>query len=153
MKILKNKRFLEIMKFGINGGLGFIIDFYLLYVLTHWFNIHYLLSSTISFIVSLLVNYLLCAIWVFKGDTVDDGKNVRRLFFVVTSVIGLLINALIMYTFVEFLLMNYLIVKIISAGVVMVWNYFTKRVILTKRIIKKDNGECLINKDSVHHID
>ena len=49
----------QIIKFGGVGILCFVIDFGMLYVLTEWMDIYYLLSAGVYFIVSVICNYRL----------------------------------------------------------------------------------------------
>ena len=58
----------QIMKFGIVGVLCFAIDYGLMIFLTEVFGISYLISSGISFSVSVIVNYKLSLKFVFKTD-------------------------------------------------------------------------------------
>ena len=58
----------QIIKFGIVGGLCFVIDYGLLIFLTEVISINYLISSGISFSVSVIVNYILSLKYVFETD-------------------------------------------------------------------------------------
>ena len=132
MNILKNnkKLFQQIFKFGIVGGLAFLIDYGLLFLLTEFVNIHYLISSIISFIVSLIFNYILSIKWVFDVTKKQTYKEV--IVFVVLSVIGLGINQLVMYVGVGKLTIHYMLVKIISTFIVMIWNFITRKIFIEK---------------------
>ncbi|MEG2864143.1 MAG: GtrA family protein, partial [Eggerthellaceae bacterium] len=56
----------QLMKFGVVGVIAFVIDYGLLVFLTEVFNIDYLLSATISFIVSVVFNYVASMRYVFS---------------------------------------------------------------------------------------
>lgn len=129
-KIIKNKLFYQIFKFGVVGGLAFLIDAGLLFILTEFCNIHYLISSIISFIVSLAFNYILSVIWVFDVKKKQTYKEV--LLFVILSVIGLGINQLVMFLGTELLNIYYMICKIISTIVVMIYNFITRKIFIEK---------------------
>lgn len=58
----------QIIKFGIVGGMCFVIDYGLLIFLTEVISINYLISSGISFSVSVIVNYILSLKYVFETD-------------------------------------------------------------------------------------
>ena len=79
----KSDRFAEIFRFGIAGGLGFIVDYGILFTFTEFLKINYLISSGISFTVSVIVNYIICIIWVFK-----DAKKMttKPLFYLLVRV-------------------------------------------------------------------
>lgn len=129
-KFLNKKLIQQILKFGVVGGLAFLIDYGLLYFLTEYLNIYYFISSIISFTVSLVFNYILSIKWVFD---VEKKQTIREItLFVVLSIIGLAINQLIMYIGVDKLSLYYMLVKLISTVIVMVWNFITRKIFIEK---------------------
>ena len=128
-KILENKLFKQIIRFGIIGGLAFLIDYALLYICTDIIGIHYLISSIISFTVSVIFNYILSIKWVFEVDERTDPKR-NFLLFIIFSVIGLGINEVIMYVGVTMWEIYYMLVKIFATFFVMVFNFITRKIFL-----------------------
>ena len=61
------KLFSQIIKFGFVGGTAFVIDAGLLFLLTEFCGIHYLISGMISFTASVIYNYILSVKWVFDA--------------------------------------------------------------------------------------
>lgn len=128
--IMNNKLIKQIIKFGIVGGLAFLIDYLILFLLTDVVGIYYLISSIISFIVSVVFNYILSIIWVFD---VNKKQTVKEfLIFIILSAIGLLINLVIMYLLVDIANIYYMFAKIVSTAVVMVYNFITRKKIIEK---------------------
>lgn len=119
----------QILKFGVVGGVAFVIDYGLLALLTEAFGVNYLVSATVSFTASVVFNYVASMRYVF---THKKGMSRRREFvvFVVLSVIGLAINNLCMWAGVELVGMHYLVVKIGATFLVMVWNFVTRKIFL-----------------------
>ena len=118
----------QIAKFGIVGIIATLIDYVLLFILTDVFNIYYMTSSIISFSVSLVFNYIASIKWVFNvkhKQTYKDG-----LLFLIFSLIGLWINQKVMYLSVEKLGIYYMISKIFATGIVMVWNFITRKIFI-----------------------
>ena len=130
MKIFKNKLLNQILKFGLVGGTAFVIDYVLLYFCTEFLHIHYLISSIISFTVSVIFNYILSIKWVFDVKKKQDVKDF--VIFIILSVIGLGINSLIMYVIVEKFGVYYMLSKIVSTAVVMVYNFITRKIFVEK---------------------
>ena len=124
---------LQIMKFGFVGVLCFAIDYGLMIFLTEVFGISYLISSGISFSVSVIVNYKLSLKFVFKTDE-NRNKIIEFIIFVVLSVIGLGINQVLMWICVDKLHIFYMISKIGVTAVVMVYNFITRKLILEKNM-------------------
>lgn len=125
-----NKLVKQIIKFGIVGASAFLIDYSILYILTEFFGIYYLYSSIISFIVSVIFNYILSIKWVFdvsKKQTIKEFST-----FILLSIIGLIINQVIMYIMVEKANIWYMFSKIVSTIIVMVYNFITRKVFIEK---------------------
>lgn len=121
----------QIIKFGLVGFLCFFIDYGIMVFLTEVAGVHYLLSSGISFTVSVIVNYILSLTYVFETE---KGNRVKEFaIFVVLSVIGLGINQLLMWFCVDILGIFYMISKIGATAVVMVYNFITRKMILEKK--------------------
>ena len=120
----------QIFKFGIVGGLAFIIDYGIFTLLTQIFNIHYLVSSIISFSVSVIFNYIMSIKWVFDVNKKQDTKDF--IVFIVLSVIGLGLNSLIMYISVDIISIHEMISKIIATFIVMIYNFITRKIFIEK---------------------
>jgi putative flippase GtrA len=122
----------QIVKFGFVGFLCFFIDYGLMVLLKERLGIHYLISSTISFTVSVIVNYILSITFVFETDK-SKNKVGEFVIFVCLSVIGLGINALCMWVAVEFIHIHYMLSKIGATAVVMVYNFVTRKIFIEKK--------------------
>ena len=129
-KLLEKKIVRQILKFTVVGGLAFLIDYGLLYVLTEFIGIHYLISSIISFTVSVIFNYILSIKWVFDVNKKQGLKEF--ILFIILSVIGLIINEIIMYLMVDIMNIHYMISKLFSTGVVMVYNFITRKIFIER---------------------
>ena len=124
------KLFEQIIKFGMVGFLCFFIDYGIMVFLTEIIKINYLISSGISFTVSVIVNYILSLTFVFDARRASRVKEF--LLFVILSVIGLGINQVLMWAFVDIVGIFYMIAKIVATAVVMVYNFVTRKMILEK---------------------
>ena len=67
----------QILKFGVVGGIAFIIDYSVLFICTEFFGIYYLISSLISFSVSTVFNYIASIKWVFDVNQKKSQKKKR----------------------------------------------------------------------------
>lgn len=122
---MTRERLLEIVRFCMVGGVSLALDYAILYALTEWAGVYYLYSSAISFSVTVVFNYWLCVVYVFKGA----GKQSLRqaIIFFTTGAVGLLLNQLCMWFFVAVAEFHYLIAKLGATVIVTIWNYLTKR--------------------------
>ena len=60
--------FLQFFRYAFIGGIATIIDWSTLFILTDIVSIHYLFSACFSFLVGLIVNFLLSKLMVFKAE-------------------------------------------------------------------------------------
>lgn len=129
LKPKHEKLFIQIFKFGIVGGTAFVIDFLFLYLFREFLHFPVILANTLSFCISVIYNYIASLKWVFD---VNKKKDARKQFitFIVFSVIGLLLNDLIMWISVDFLSIYYLLAKIIAIFIVMIFNFVTRKLFL-----------------------
>ena len=118
----------QFMKFGIVGVIAFVIDYGVMIFLTEVFGVPYLISTTISFVVSVIFNYFASMRFVFKRK--DDMSRRREFIFIVLSVCGLGINDLLMWLMVDSLYIDYRLSKIVVTVVVAVWNFVTRKIFL-----------------------
>lgn len=122
MKLLQ---YLEMIRFIIVGVITFVVDYGLLYICTEYIGLYYMYSTAIAFIVAVIFNYWLCVVYVFTNIQRQTSK--QALLFVGSSVVGLGINQICMWFFVEIFGIYYMLAKIISIIIVMAWNYIMKR--------------------------
>lgn len=131
----------EMLRFALTGGICFLVEFACLVALKGGLGMDTLLATPIAFLVSVIVNYLMCVRWVWP-DAKGKG-NTARMGFLVTSVIGLFLNEGLMLLFrvllgeeqVLFTLAGkgfsmYMLNKILATLLVMIWNFVTKKAIL-----------------------
>lgn len=141
----------QILKFGVVGVIAFVVDFGIFSILSNIFHIHYLIANFFGFTVSVIVNYLLSMKYVFTRQEGAD-KKAEFVLFVILSVLGLGLNELIIYLCVDMAYeawnavqtwmtpdMAKLTGKIIATGVVMVYNFITRKLFIERGFNKSKN--------------
>lgn len=145
------KLFEQIFKFAIVGGISFVVDFLVYTIMCNVLNIHYIIAGVSGFTVSVVVNYILSMRFVFVSKE-DMRKDKEFIIFVVLSLIGMLLNSVILYICIDMIYMNWawfnqllpidwmnILAKVIATGIVMVYNFVTRKIFLEK---KEDDNEC-----------
>lgn len=122
---MSRERFWEFFRFCMVGGVSLALDYAILFALTEWAGLYYLYSSAISFSVTVVFNYWLCVKYVFKGAKKQTTR--QAIIFFSTGVVGLGLNQLCMWFFVDVANLHYLIAKLGATVIVTAWNYVTKR--------------------------
>ena len=121
----------EFVKYVFVGGCAFVADWMTLFLLG-LISVHYLLAAPVGFVVGLLVNFLLAKLIVFKGDAKVD-KKTEFIIYTLIGVVGLLFTEGLMYAFTEWVKFHPLVSKVFAAGIVLIWNYVAKKLILYKK--------------------
>lgn len=126
IKLLK-----QLFGFGIVGIICFIIDYGLMIILTEVVGLTYLVSCALSFIISTIVNYILSMRYVFESKE-NVNKTAEFILFVIMSTIGLGLTELLMFLAVGKLNIYYMISKIVVTGIVMIYNFVTRKIFMEK---------------------
>ncbi|MFZ3009922.1 MAG: GtrA family protein [Candidatus Microsaccharimonas sp.] len=127
-KILtKHKSFIKqfLRYFGV-ALIGYVVDFGMLTIFVEVFNVHYLVSASIGFILGLIVTYLLSSRFVFGESKIKSKKREFSLFAGI-GIIGLVLLNIIMWFFTDLIGINYILSKIIATVFVYMWNFLARR--------------------------
>lgn len=120
----------QFMKFAVVGIASFVVDWLLLIALTEIFHVDYLISTTISFLVSVALNYALSMKYVFEHR--DDMSRKREFtIFAILSAIGLGLTDVLMFAGVTVLNIAYQAMKVIATFCVTWYNFFTRKKFLS----------------------
>ena len=130
----------EIFRFGIVGGIAFLVDTGTLLFFSRIVfgqpkvnpDLGYLMiAATLGFIFGVAVNYVLSVFFVFtSGKQKKQGRDLRGMvLFLIISVIGLLMTNGIILLLGHLEVMD-VIAKMVAAGIVMVWNYTARKLLI-----------------------
>ena len=149
----------QIVKFGIVGGICFLIDMGVTMGLKV-IGVHYLVAGFFGFVVSVVFNYILSFKFVIERKEDMDRKK-EFVIFVALSTGGLLINEMILYICMDVIYANWTwlnqmisenpataVSKIAATGVVMFYNFITRKKFLEKKeyYFEKAFGQKVISK-------
>lgn len=127
--LLNANLFKELMRYGLASGAALVVDVGLLYALTSWVHVPYLISALAGFMAGLAIVYTLSVTWVFKKRALVD-RRAELLIFGAIGVVGLGLNELILWTLTDGLGVYYLASKVVSVGVVFAWNFGARKYML-----------------------
>lgn len=114
--------FSKLLKFGIVGCSGMVIDFGMTYLCKEILKINKFLSNGIGFVLAATSNYFLNRSWTFNSQSEDIGTQYVQ--FMIVSTIGLGINSLVLYLLNEKLKWNFYFSKLIAIAITTIWNFF-----------------------------
>lgn len=149
--LLQKQRLGEILRFLIVGGGATLVDMFLMGVVLYCFdpslypsflNVFYgggepttlatVVGTGVGFIAGTIFNYIFSVLFVFheKGNS----RSVNGfLLFALLSAGGLVIHLVGMYLGYDLLHLNEWLLKILFTGVVLVYNYLTRKLIIFKK--------------------
>lgn len=147
----RKKLIAQILKFGVVGGLSFLIDFLITMLVSYLcrsFGMDVAEAATVGglfgFCISLVFNYFMSMKFVFERKDDMDRKK-EFLIFTALSVVGLGLNELILYfgvvicdNIIPSIVKDYPSVvtagvKMVATGIVMVYNFISRKLTLEKK--------------------
>lgn len=112
----------KLLKFGVVGFSGILVDFGVTYLLKEKTRVHRYIANSLGFATAATTNYLLNRIWTFSSTNPDVLVEYAQFFTI--ALIGLLLNNLIVYLLSDLKLkINFYIAKGIATIVVFLWNF------------------------------
>lgn len=103
-------------------GVGtFVLDLGLLYILTDFLGLNYVIAAGVGFLLAVTLNYVLSRKFVFAGT--DRSQKEGYAIFLFIAFIGLAIVTGGMYVLVEWWGVYYLFARVAVSGVTGLWNY------------------------------
>lgn len=114
---------MRLLKFGIVGVSGMVIDFGLTYLCKEKLKWNRYIANSIGFSTAVVNNFLINRYWTFSDSTVH---NTPRQFtsFALIALAGLGLNNLIVFLFHKKAGLNFYVAKLIAIAIVFIWNYF-----------------------------
>jgi dolichol-phosphate mannosyltransferase len=118
----KKDLFIQFFKFALVGGLGTVINLAVLYALTEYLGLYYLLSAFFAFLVAVTNNFIWNKVWTFR-ERIGEKTAVKYNKFFFVSVIALVVNLLFLYFFTEFLGIYYLVSQVLAIALALIINF------------------------------
>lgn len=114
---------IQFLKFCIVGAIGTVLNIAVMYSLTEFFNIFYMVSALFSFVASVTNNFVLNKIWTFNEKIKERIFSKYTKFFTI-SIFALIVNLIFLYGFVEYFKIWYIFAQVLAIGVALFVNFF-----------------------------
>lgn len=125
----------QMWRYFLTGGLAFVVDFGLFAVCLYALDWHYLVSNLIGLIAGLVVNYWISVRWVFAACKRSvSNRSLEFSLFALIGILGVLLNQALMWLQVDFLELLPMLAKLISAAIVLLWNFGIRKIFLFKSL-------------------
>lgn len=112
------------IKFSLVGASNTVITIVAYWVLINLFNMNFLWSNTIAYILGIINSYFWNTKWVFK----DSSANNTLIKFIIVNVIALAVSNLCIFILVKNMNINMYIAQIIAIGFSMIINFILNKI-------------------------
>ena len=123
------------IKYIISGGSTAVVLFSLLYLLTDILGLWYIYSTIISFVIALIINFILQKFWTFRDNDLRKVKKQLAMFIFIGG-INFVLNPFLLYILVERFYMWYILGEAIVVGSLAIVNFTVNKFIIFKKIEK-----------------
>jgi putative flippase GtrA len=120
----------EFIRYFGASALALGVDFSLYAGGVKYLGMSYLVSAAIGFFAGLCVVYVLSIRWVFRHRKIGQSWRKEFILFAVIGVLGMALNEGILYASVDGLGLDYRLAKVISAGLVFMFNFACRKALL-----------------------
>ncbi|MDO4987847.1 MAG: GtrA family protein [Synergistes sp.] len=119
----------QFSQYLIVGGIATVVEWACFYILNSLCALHYMPSTALAFIISTFSNWLAGKLIMFKERKAIIPELIK---IYLTSIAGLVFNIIIMWVVVEKVGMIEMHGKIIATGIVFLWNFFVRKLLIYK---------------------
>lgn len=113
---------IKLLKFGIVGFAGLIVDFTVTYICKEKLKIHKYVSSSLGFTIATATNYRLNRFWTF--DSHDEATMTQFGKYFMICLVGLVLSNILIYILNDKLKWNFYFAKGCAIVIVSLWNFF-----------------------------
>jgi putative flippase GtrA len=121
VNILTTDTAIKFVKFGVVGFSGVFVDFGLTYLCKEKLKIQKYIANAIGFTSAATSNYFLNRTWTFHSQNPEIAIEYSQ--FLGISLIGLLINTLVIWLLVSKTKANFYLAKLAAIFIVTIWNF------------------------------
>lgn len=112
---------IKFLKFGLVGFSGLFVDYGFTFLFKEILKVQKFVANSIGFTLAATSNYFLNRVWTFQSTNPDIAVEYTE--FLVISLIGLVINNLILWFMLRTFKWNFYLCKLFAIAVVTIWNF------------------------------
>ncbi len=120
----------EFLLYLVVGGIATVSEWIFFFIFDKC-HLHYAIATTIAYLLATFVNWLAGRILVFKESKQSFVKEIVSVY--VASLIGLLLNLLIMWVAVDLFSCNEMVSKVVATAIVFAYNFLIRKLVIYKK--------------------
>jgi putative flippase GtrA len=113
----------KLLKFGLVGGSGYVVNLVVFAILTQVLDVHHLLAALGAFLVAVTNNFAWNRAWTFRDSSGDTPLVSQAVRFLTVSIGGLIVNLVVLALLVDWLDVAELPSQAIAVAVAMPVNF------------------------------
>jgi putative flippase GtrA len=114
---------IKFFRFVLVGASGLIIDFGLTYLFKEKWKVNKYIANGVGFFSAATSNFFINRSWTFASADPDVGGQYLK--FILFSIVGLLINSIIVWLLNDRLKKNFYLSKAVATIIVTMWNFLS----------------------------
>jgi putative flippase GtrA len=119
----------QFFRYAFVAVAAFIVDFGCLAILASGYHVNYLLAAAFAFMLGLITNYVLSVKWVFSAYNASN-RTREFIIFALVGLVGLGLTEILLWFFTESFNIHYLASKLLTAFIVVIWNFTARKLLL-----------------------
>lgn len=132
--VLDRKNIHQLFSYFVVGGIATVVEWIFFYIFSGTLRIHYLPAAAFAFAISTGVNWAAGRLLTFRhAEKQKILQELGKIYAV--SIVGLLLNLLLMYLFVEKADIAKMAAKIMATILVFAWNFTSRKIWIYKNAI------------------
>ena len=120
-RILQVDILLKLLKFGLVGLSGMLIDFGITYLFKERLHLHKYIANAAGFMLAATNNFYWNKVWTFVND--DPSFVPQYAKFIAIALVGLIINTGVLMLVEKRMRINFYLAKVVAITVVVIWNF------------------------------
>ena len=114
------------------GGAATLVEWLFFWLFEGVLHIQYLVATVLAIVISTFSNWLFGRLWTFKDSQKGNVLlEIGKIY--VASIVGLLLNLLIMWVLVDGIHLHEMLSKIIATGIVFLYNYLVRILLIYRK--------------------
>ena len=136
-KVLSKEFIKQFFSYFCVGGIAALVEWGMYFLFDSILHFHYILATVLAFVFSTTVNWFLGRVMTFRNSKKYTGKAAKEISLIfIVSAIGLLLNMVLMWLFIDGLHLDTgslkLVSKIMATGLVFIWNFLIRKLVIYK---------------------
>lgn len=118
---------IQLVRYACAGGTAALLDLLFFLIAVEHFHVQYLVAAFFTYIFGFSWMHFLSVYWIFENR---HGRKSEFFMAFIITLLGLLWTEILLFSFVEWLVLDVIIAKILSQLLVFLWNFGMRKLLV-----------------------